>query len=146
MGCRRSERYRNAHSEHGYSRRRLYRDPANGWLAGVCAGVADYLGVSRGFVRLVVFVLAFPFTLTMVGIYLIMAIMLERRPQSLYGDAAEEQFWRSVRIEPSRTTGDLAHKFEAIERRLRDAEARVTSSTFRLRRAFRDLENGQTSP
>lgn len=145
MECRRGERWRQARSERGHSRRRLYRDPANGWLAGVCAGVSDYLGISRGFIRLAVIALAFPFTLTMVGIYVIMAIVLERRPQSLYGDAAEEQFWRSVRVEPSRTTGDLAHKFEAIERRLRDAEARVTSSTFRLRRAFRDLENGHNA-
>ena len=142
MGCRRRDQWKHERSEHAYSRRRLYRDPSNGWLAGVCAGVSDYLGISRGFVRLVLFLLAFPFTLTVVGIYVILAIVLKRRPQSLYGDAAEEQFWRSVRVEPSRTTGDLAHKFEAIERRLRDAEARVTSSTFRLRRAFRDLENG----
>jgi len=29
------------------SRYRLYRDTEHGFLAGVCAGIADYLGVER---------------------------------------------------------------------------------------------------
>jgi phage shock protein C len=52
----------------------------------------------------------------------------------------EEAFWRSVRLEPSRTARDLARKFQDMERRLRAAEARVTSSEFKLRQQFRDLE------
>lgn len=124
------------------SRRRLYRDTGNGWLAGVCAGIADYLGLNRALVRLVVFILAVPFTLTMAIAYVIMALVLRHKPKALFRDAAEEQFWREVRVEPSRSTGDLLKKFERIERKLRHAEARVTSSSFRLRRAFRDLENG----
>jgi hypothetical protein len=45
-----------------------------------------------------------------------------------------------VRLEPSRTARDLLRKFQDLERRLRAAEARVTSSEFKLRRQFKDLE------
>lgn len=124
------------------SRRRLYRDRSQGWLAGVCAGIADYTGLNRALVRFIVFLLAIPFTLTVGCAYLLMAFVLKIKPEKLYRDGAEEQFWREVRVEPSRTSGDLAKKFERIERKLRHAEARVTSSSFRLRRAFKDLENG----
>jgi phage shock protein C len=45
-------------TEHGAAQAGLYRDPAAGWLAGVCAGLADRLGVAVGLVRLVFLVLA----------------------------------------------------------------------------------------
>jgi hypothetical protein len=59
----------------------------------------------------------------------------------LYSSREEEAFWRSVRLEPSRTAHDLLRKFQELERRLRAAEARVTSSEFKLRREFKDLES-----
>lgn len=121
------------------SRRRLYRDGEQGWIAGVCSGVADYLGLNKALVRLLFVILAFPFTITVTIAYIIMALVLRHKPQTLYRDQAEEAFWRDVRVEPSRTTGDLLKKFERIDRKLRQAEARVTSRSFRLRRAFRDL-------
>ncbi len=122
------------------SRRRLYRDPRRAWLAGVCAGIADYFGVSPGLIRLLTLVSAMFFTFpTLLG-YVIAAFVLERRPDDMYASAKEEAFWRSVRLEPSRTAHDLIRKFQDLERRLRAAEARVTSSEFKLRRQFRDLE------
>ena len=33
--------------------RKLYRDPRNGMLAGVCAGIAEYLGIDPTVVRLI---------------------------------------------------------------------------------------------
>jgi phage shock protein C len=122
------------------NRRRLYRDPRRAWLAGVCAGIADYFGVSPGLIRLLTIVSAMFFTFpTLLG-YVIAAFVLERRPDDMYASAKEEAFWRSVRLEPSRTAHDLIRKFQDLERRLRAAEARVTSSEFKLRRQFRDLE------
>jgi phage shock protein C len=120
--------------------RRLYRNPKRGWVAGVCAGLADYFGLSTGVVRLVMVVLLIAFTLpTLLG-YVIAAMVLERRPEAMQASREEEAFWRSVRLEPSRTARDLARKFQDMERRLRAAEAKVTSSEFKLRRQFRDLE------
>jgi phage shock protein C len=120
--------------------RRLYRNPKRGWIAGVCAGLADYVGLSPGVVRLVTVVLLFAFTLPTLVAYAIAAMVLERRPEGMQASREEEAFWRSVRLEPSRTARDLTRKFQDMERRLRAAEAKVTSSEFKLRRQFRDLE------
>ena len=122
------------------SRQRLYRDTRRAWLAGVCAGIADYFGVSAGLVRFLTFLCAVFFTMPTVFGYFIAALVLKRRPEHLYASREEEIFWRSVRLEPSRTAHDLLRKFQELERRLRAAEARVTSSEFRLRRQFKDLE------
>jgi phage shock protein C len=120
--------------------RRLYRNPRRGWIAGVCAGLADYFGLSAGLVRLVTLICLIAFTLPTLVAYVIAAMVLERRPEAMQASREEEAFWRSVRLEPSRTARDLARKFQDMERRLRAAEAKVTSSEYKLRRQFRDLE------
>lgn len=124
----------------GPSRQRLYRDTRRAWLAGVCAGIADYFGVSVSLVRFLTFLSAVFFTMPTVFGYLVASLVLRRKPERLYASREEEEFWRSVRLEPSRTARDLVRKFQDLERRLRAAEARVTSSEFKLRRQFKDLE------
>lgn len=123
------------------SPRRLYRNPERGWFAGVCTGIAEYFGLSPGVVRLLTVISAFVFTFPTVVGYVAAAFILQKRPERLYADPNEEAFWRSVRLEPSRTAHDLNSRFQDLERRLRLAEARVTSSEFKLRREFRDLED-----
>ena len=120
--------------------RRLYRNPKRGWIAGVCAGLADYFGLGTCLVRFLVLVSLVIFTVPTLIAYVIAALVLERRPETMQASREEEAFWRSVRLEPSRTARDLARKFQDMERRLRAAEARVTSSEFKLRQQFRDLE------
>jgi phage shock protein C len=120
--------------------RRLYRNPKRGWIAGVCAGLADYFGLSAGLVRLVTLISLIAFTLPTLVAYVIAAMVLERRPEGMQASREEEAFWRSVRLEPRRTAHDLARKFQDMGRRLRAAEAKVTSSEYKLRRQFRDLE------
>jgi phage shock protein C len=122
------------------SRRRLYRDGRRAWLAGVCAGIADYFGLNPSLVRALMVASAIFFTFPTVVAYLIAAFALPRRPEGMYDSPEEEAFWRGVRLEPGRTAHDLTRKFQELERRLRAAEARVTSSEFKLRRQFRDLE------
>ena len=106
----------------------------------MCAGIADYFGVSVGLVRFLTFLNALFFTMPTLFGYVIAALVLQRKPEHLYSSREEEAFWRSVRLEPSRTARDLLRKFQELERRLRAAEARVTSSEFKLRRQFKDLE------
>jgi phage shock protein C len=120
--------------------RRLYRNPRRGWIAGVCAGIADYFGVGTCLVRFLVLISLLVFTVPTFIAYVVAAFVLERRPETMQASREEEAFWRSVRLEPSRTARDLARKFQDMERRLRAAEAKVTSSEFKLRRQFRDLE------
>ena len=61
--------------------RRLYREPEDKRIAGVCSGVADYLGVDPTVVRLVAVLLAF-MTGVMVLVYLIAAFVVPLRPES----------------------------------------------------------------
>ena len=119
--------------------RRLYRNPKRGWIAGVCAGIADYVGVTPLAVRLVfVFGLVF-FTVPAVLGYVVAGILLRRRPVDLYRDREDERFWARARVEPKATASDLAARIRALDERLRAAEAYVTSRAFRLRRQFDDL-------
>ena len=118
---------------------RLYRDPDNGPAMGVCAGVAEYFGVSPLAVRVAaVFGLVF-FTLPMVIAYGAAGLFLDTKPAGLFASPEEEDFWRAVRVDPSRTVADLGHRFRDMERRLRAAEAHVTSSEFKLNRDYRNL-------
>lgn len=111
---------------------RLYRDPDNGILSGVCAGVADYLGIDRGLVRIgaVAGFVLFP-PVVAVG-YVVMAFALPRRPPRLYADEAEARFWRDVRTEPELTVRGLGQRFRDLERRLRAIETVVTSPAYRM--------------
>ena len=62
--------------------RRLYREPADQKVAGVCGGLADYLGVDPTIVRLAVVLL----TLTTwfgVALYVIAAIVVPKRPPTM---------------------------------------------------------------
>jgi phage shock protein C len=122
-----------------WSPSRLYRDPDNGVMMGVCAGIADYFGIARWIVRVGAIVLLFAFTFMTVIVYFGLGLALKPKPLDLYANADEERFWRDARVDPKRTVGDLQSKYRAIEKRIRDAEAFVTSSEFKLRRDFRWL-------
>jgi len=65
----------------------LYRDPANGRIAGVCAGLADYFELGAGFVRILFVLLVFVTTPVLaVLIYAILALAMPVRPwRSDYG-------------------------------------------------------------
>jgi phage shock protein C len=122
-----------------WSPSRLYRDPDNGVMMGVCAGIADYFGIARWIVRVGAIVLLFAFTFMTVIVYFGLGLALKPKPLDLYANADEERFWRDARVDPKRTVGDLQSKYRAIEKRIRDAEAFVTSSEFKLRRDFKHL-------
>ena len=87
---------------------RLYRDGRRAWLAGVCAGIADYFGLNPCLVRALTVASAVFFTFPTVVAYLIAAFALPRRPADMYDSPEEEAFWRSVRLEPGRTAHDLS--------------------------------------
>lgn len=119
---------------------RLYRDPANGYVFGVAAGIAEYFGIEAWIVRalliLGVFVAAPPF---IIG-YVILGLVLPRKPERLYRDETEEKFWRDVRVDPSRSFSSLRHRFRELEKRLRSMEAYMTSDAYRVHREINDLD------
>ena len=121
------------------TRHRLYRDPGHGILAGVCAGIADYLGIERIVIRLA-FVVALVFFIAPAALaYILLAIALPKRPPALYRSEEEAAFWRGVVTAPDDTLAALRRRFGDVETRLREMERQVTSGELDLRRKFRDL-------
>lgn len=64
-------------------RRRLLRDPENGWLGGVCEGIARAFGLPGNVVRIAVVVMAVLFTnLTLIA-YAAAWIFMDSREEAL---------------------------------------------------------------
>ena len=121
------------------TRHRLWRDTDRGILAGVCAGIAGYIGVEPIVIRLVaVLGLVFFFPPTIVA-YVILALVLRPKPPALYASPDEEAFWRGVGTAPADTLHSLKRKFADLEARLGQMEGQVVSGDLELHRKFRDL-------
>ena len=58
------------------TQRDLHRSATNKMVAGVCGGMAEVLGIDANIVRLVVLLLAIPFSVLMVLFYLALALLL----------------------------------------------------------------------
>ena len=122
------------------TRHRLWRDTDRGIIAGVCAGIAGYIGVEPIVVRLVaVLGLVFFFPPTIVA-YVILALVLRPKPPTLNASPDEEAFWRGVGTAPADTLHSLKRKFADLEARLGQMESQVASGDFDLHRRFRDLD------
>jgi phage shock protein C len=119
---------------------RLYRDVENGRLAGVCAGIADYLGVRPRLIRLVAILGLFFFSVPTLILYIVLALALRPKPPALFHSRAEEEFWRGVARAPVDTFQSLRRKFRDLEDRLAQMERQVASGDFDLHRKFRDLD------
>jgi len=121
------------------SRVRLYRDPENGVIAGVAAGIARYFGVEPIAIRLAFVLALFVFFVPAVFAYIVLWIALPQRPPALFTSREDEAFWRGVANEPDSTLQSLRHRFGDLETRLRAMESQVASPDFDLHRKFRDL-------
>lgn len=110
----------------------LYRDKTNAKLLGVCSGIADYTGISAFWIRFIMIVLTFVIgPLNILG-YFIAGIVLDKKPQHLYVEPAEQKFWQGVRQSPKRTAREVRAKMKDIDRRLADVETFYVSSNSRL--------------
>ncbi len=114
-------------------RTKFYLDKQNARWSGVCAGIADYTGIDTAWVRIgaVLFTLMGGFPWTLIA-YFIAAWTAEPKPVGLYDSVEEEQFWRKVRTNPSRSSRDVRSKLRDIDRRLADMELLYTSQNRRL--------------
>lgn len=120
-----------------YERRnphRLFRDKENGILAGVCAGLANYFGLNRRGLQLVVAVGSLFFFPIVVPAYIALAILLPVRPTNLYENESHEKFWRGVKLAPTDVFSNLSHRFRELDLRLQKMEAYVTSKEFEMDR------------
>jgi phage shock protein C len=74
--------------------RGLYRDRENGWIFGVCAGLADYLDVPVVIVRVIAGAgLLFFFWITVIT-YVAATLLLREKPLTWSGRCQEYEFWR----------------------------------------------------
>lgn len=105
-----------------------YLDKQNAKWLGVCAGIADYTGIDRTWVRVAAVVLTimggFPWTLIA---YWVTAWVANPKPLDLYDSPEDAKFWQGVRQSPSRSSRDVRAKFRDIDRRLADVETYYTS-------------------
>lgn len=120
---------------------RFYRDPRNGKLMGVCAGIADYFGWNATFVRLLAIIALFWFNALTLIAYFALGFLLPTKPERLYDWDNDEQYWRSVRRSAGETFRDVRHRFRQLDTRMQRMEGYVTSGRYDLDREFRDLEN-----
>ena len=115
------------------SRTRFYLDPARGKWKGVCAGVADYVGIDVTWIRLgaILLTLAGGFPWTLIA-YVATAWMAQVRPAGLYEDAEQARFWQGVRTNTKRSAHEIRSSFRDIDRRLADIESYYVSKNTRL--------------
>lgn len=114
------------------SNKTLYRIPERGVLKGVCAGIAEYLGVPAGLIRAIALlsIVCGLFVLP-VGLYIALAVFLPE------GHTA--QFDDDNVLTPRQNLNEAATVMNECEQRLRRVERYVTSDAFNVRSRFRDL-------
>ncbi len=127
--------------DHEWRAQRFYRDPHNGKLMGVCAGLADYFGWNVTFVRILAIIALIWFNAMALIAYFVLGFVLPTKPDRLYDWDADEEYSRSVRHSASGTFRDVGHRFRELDTKLQHVEGYVTSSRYDLERQFRDLED-----
>jgi phage shock protein C len=113
----------------------LYRDPQHGWVMGVCAGLAQWRGIKTSWVRIgfVLFGLLLH-AIPAVLLYAALAVLMKPAPL-----AGPERFSAPQPPAFTPTLAPLQARFAALDARLNQIEAAVTSEDIALRRQFRDI-------
>lgn len=123
----------------------LHRDPVNGKLAGVCAGIANYFEIETWLVRIMVVsagLLGAGFFVVL--IYIALALMLEKQPYQARPKTQQQDHklknkpWQSGGS-PSQVIDNLQREFDELEGSIQKMEAYVTSETFKVQREFNKL-------
>jgi len=74
--------------------RGLYRDRENGWIFGVCAGLAEFANFRTGTVRVIAVICLMIFFWPAILIYLGATFLIRERPLIYSGRHEEYEFWR----------------------------------------------------
>ena len=74
--------------------RGFYRDRENGWIFGVCAGLADRFNLNVGAVRIIAVISLFIFFWLTAAIYIAATIIIREKPLIYSGQESENEFWR----------------------------------------------------
>ncbi|MBD1564779.1 envelope stress response membrane protein PspC [Vibrio sp. SA48] len=126
--------------------RELYRDAVNGKITGVCAGLANYLGLEVWLVRILVISASLLGGFFLVALaYLALTLMLEKQPVQ-YVEALKSQREYKLKNKPweqGQTAEALLDTLDQdlcqVEGTVRQMEAYVTSEAFKVNREFSKL-------
>lgn len=77
--------------------RGLYRDRDNGWIFGVCAGLADRFNLQVSAVRIIAVISLCLFFWLTAAIYIAATLLIRDRPLIYSGQNTENDFWRRYR-------------------------------------------------
>jgi phage shock protein C len=73
--------------------RGFYRDRENGWIFGVCAGVADRFNFRAGTVRVIAIISLLLFFWLTAALYLGATVLIKEKPLVFSGRRGENEFW-----------------------------------------------------
>lgn len=124
----------------------LYRDPVQGKLGGVCAGIAEYFGVETWLIRILAvsaFLLGLGFFATLA--YIAACLILDKMPpqrktqQHIYTEHhVKQKPWQAGRS-AQQILQKVESELESTEKKIRHMEAYVTSSAFKVDSEFSKL-------
>ncbi|NGZ63022.1 envelope stress response membrane protein PspC [Vibrio aestuarianus subsp. francensis] len=126
--------------------RELYRDTVNGKITGVCAGLANYLGLEVWLVRILVISASLLGGFFLVALaYLALTLMLEKQPVQ-YVETLKSQREHKLKNKPweqgqtaEALLDTLDQDLRQVEGTVRQMEAYVTSEAFKVNREFSKL-------
>ena len=77
--------------------RGFYRDRENGWIFGVCAGLADRFNLNVGAVRIIAVISLLVFFWLTAAVYIAATLLIREKPLIYSGRQSENDFWRRYR-------------------------------------------------
>ena len=77
--------------------RGFYRDRENGWIFGVCAGLADRFNLQVVVVRVLAVISLLMFFWLTAAVYIAAALLIREKPLIYSGSRNEYEFWRRTR-------------------------------------------------
>jgi phage shock protein C len=120
----------------------LRRIPERGWIAGVCAGIAEYFGWNVKLLRVALVVSVILGAGAMIVVYLILWYVMDPVEPADYSPAAGHEGGSSPGPGGPRrpSMAEVTARFERLDQRLRGIEECVTDKEFELRRELKKLE------
>jgi len=77
--------------------RGFYRDRENGWIFGVCAGLADRFNLQVGTVRILAVISLLVFFWLTAAVYIAATLLIREKPLIYSGLRSEYEFWSRER-------------------------------------------------
>ncbi|MDA3835293.1 MAG: PspC domain-containing protein, partial [Spirochaetales bacterium] len=107
-----------------------YRSRDSKWL-GVCAGMAEYFGISPFWVRIAAVVCFFVFTgWPVLILYVVAAALMKPSPVRSFENSSEKDFYEAYTHAPKYTVRHIHEKYVNLNRRIQRMEDRVTARAY----------------